>query len=54
MYCNRQQVGKVYCNTLLEGEVYCNGYCIAGAVGRVLQYKKKKKKNVLQAVGFGR
>ena len=39
MYCNRQQVGLVYCNTLLEGEVYCNGYCIAGVVGRVLQYK---------------
>ena len=29
----------MYCNTLLEGEVYCNGYCIAGAVGCVLQYK---------------
>ena len=40
----------MYCNTLLEGEVYCNGYCIAGAVGRVLQYKKI----VLPAVGLGR
>ena len=29
----------MYCNTMLEGEVYCNGYCIAGAVGCVLQYK---------------